>query len=205
MNINLGIRVVRALAVLLLVVVGSVQAASNPSLSITATTVESTCNGSTFTVTSGWTATDGDGVDCDVVGIIVYDANDVPVSSDWQCWSPPDTDTRLTRFGPDTSFGFDNINDMTARPLTVEMYDLDFEPAGGANFQSQYDEIVNAAAPVFMSLEYDPATEVAACAELPERITVDAAPVPATSLPGSAILALALGLLAMFALRTGRD
>lgn len=167
-------------------------AATNPSLSISATTIAGTCADSVFTITSEWDAVDSDGINCDVVGVIAYDALGVPVASDWDCTTPPETGyIRPSPFGPHGGFGESIINNMTARPLTVEMYDLDFEPEGGRNFQAQYDEIANSGAPELLSLTYDPASEVPACASLPGTAA------PAQSVPVPALSAWALLLLGL--------
>lgn len=148
----------------LLAVIGSAGAATSTGISVTATDVQATCDGSTFQISFGWLADDSDNsTGGDWVGMIAYDAAGVPVSTDWEWVALGDTYTRNTPFGPG-----DIINAMTARPLTVVVYDLTLHPGVyGRNYQAMYDVIVGAGAPVLGTYEYDPADDVPACASLP--------------------------------------
>ncbi|NND44434.1 MAG: hypothetical protein HKN58_03855 [Xanthomonadales bacterium] len=178
-----------ACAVATLGIMSTAHAASNPDLNITATEVDSTCATSEFLVTSEWQEDVDDAFNCDIAAVIVYDGLGVPIASDWQCTQVGNYTQRDTPFGDFVGSGaFMNIiNEITARPLTAELYDVDFEPAGGRNFLSQYEEIINAGAPLMLSQTWDPAEQVPGCGSLP-LIGGAATPVPSTTFWGMLLL-----------------
>lgn len=120
------------------------------------------------------------------------------LSTDWTGFTTPGTTVPRTRdFGPTAPSG--QINGITARPITVELYDLCTAPPGGWNTQAIYDDIASqatAGAPLLESVVYDPAVDVPDCANLPQ-----VPPVPTVGLGALTALALLLLIAGMLALR----
>ena len=150
----------------LIVTVGLVQpteAATLTTLNFTLTTDNGTCLDSVFTIEFGWLAEISDPTDGnDVVGMIAYDGNGVSIAADWNGWSVGTTASETTPISP-----ADQINAMTARPLTIEVYDIVTFPPFGQNSQAIYDDILAQNAPLLSTLIVDPAAVLATCTSLP--------------------------------------
>ena len=144
--------------------------ATNPTLSVPLYSTDGTCGGSTFEITFGWLATVDDGASgFDVVGMIAYDSSGVPIAADWDGWFVGTSLARVTMFG----FGA-GINQMTSRPVKIEVYDIVTFPPFGQNTQAIYDDIVaqSATGPLLIEMIYDPTDDVPDCTNLPGASTV---------------------------------
>lgn len=150
-------------SILLLIVANTTNAATNGSLSVALVTDSGVCATSTFQITSSWDGTvDDTGSTSDRAGMIAFDANGTPIASDWTAATVGGSTNRLTGFG-----NGNEINAMTARPLTIQLYDITTSPPGGFNLQTIYDNIVAQGAPLLAEITYDPATDVSDCSSLP--------------------------------------
>jgi len=163
-------------ALLLVAALPTAQAATLTMLSVTVNSIGATCDTSAFTINFGWLADVSDPVDGnDLVGMIATDAYGVPIAADWNGWAVGNTATETTPFGSG-----EGINAVTARPITINVYDLTGAfPPYGQNTQAIYDDIAGRGAPLLGQLVYDPADDVPACASLPLI-----APAPAAAVPG---------------------
>ncbi|MGQ9849468.1 MAG: hypothetical protein ACUVSU_05390 [Aggregatilineaceae bacterium] len=169
MKIALKTGLVAVIALLVIFsVIGTGMAATNLTFVVALTTAGQTCATSQWTISFSWTAVTADFPDgSDGVAMIAYDGYGVPISADWNGWTPGNTFTETTSFGNGAG-----INAMTARPITVEVYDLGVGPflPLGENLQSIYDDVVAraaAGAPLVTSAVVDPADAVPDCASLP--------------------------------------
>ena len=170
---------------------------------VTLETNGGTCATSTWTITFSLTATQADaGSSGDQWGFYAFDGNGVPISADWTGTTVGGSVTRTTDFG-----NGDQINAMTARPLTVVFVDtLNDALPGGTNGIAQYDAILNArnaGDPVLATLIYDVANDVADCANLPLTgiQSVAATGIPTMSTYGLVLIAFGLLLAAIRRLR----
>lgn len=143
------------------------------SFSISAKTVAITCLASEFQYVWNFTAVNDDDRGSDATGITITDGRGVVVSTYWFVYSVGSTGPSHLHYGV---FGNGVMNDMTARPLTITIYDLTAFPPGGVNTQPIYDNIVAQNAPVLAQYIYDPATDVPACASLPYITRVSDSP-----------------------------
>ncbi len=157
--------VVAALAVLIMgfALVTPAHAATSNGISVTLYNDGGTCLSSDFDIAWSFTAQYDDVSGDDGVGMIAYDGNGVPIAADWTSAGPPGSATRHTVFGATVS----QINAMTARPLTIVMYDITSYPPGGSNTQAVYDNIVGQGAPVIDQLVFDVASVLPSCDTLP--------------------------------------
>lgn len=172
---------------------------SNPS--VTLETNGGTCAASTWTITFSLTATlDDVGSSGDQWGFYAFDGNGVPISADWTGDTVGGSVTRTTPFG-----NGDQINAMTARPLTIVFVDtLNDSLPGGSNGISQYNALQSARAngdPVLRTLVYDVANDVADCANLPLIQPATSTPVPTMSTYGLMLITVGLLLVAIRRLR----
>jgi len=141
---------------------GYAWSATDPSIEVTVLTPGEGCLDTEFNIAFGWLNETDDISGGDLVAMIAYDGLGVPIAADWSGGTVGTPQVRDTQFGDGLG-----INDLTARPLTVEVYDVVAEPPGGWNYQELYDFILAQGAPLLLSATYDPADDVAACAELP--------------------------------------
>ena len=144
--------------------------AINPILFVELYSTDGTCGGSIFEITVGWTATIADpGDGNDVVGMIAYDSFGVPIAANWNGWRIGDTATVRTDFGDG-----DGINEMTGRPIKIEVYDIVTFPPFGSNTQAIFDDILaqSATVPLLIEMVFDPTDLVPDCTNLPEASTV---------------------------------
>lgn len=131
------------------------------------------CTDTGWRVNASWLNTDDDtGTGKDRVALIVFDGNGVPIASNW-------SDSAIgNHIGVSFDFGNgDLINEITARPLTIQLHDVTFGPTIGGNFLAQYNEIIANNAPIAVEIIYDPADDIAGCASLP---LIAAAPASST-------------------------
>lgn len=187
----------------LLLVPSVSQAATFDSIpSVTLDTNGGTCAASTWIIHFSLTATLNDvGAGGDLWGFYAFDGNGVPISADWTGTSLGASAARNTPFG-----NGDQINAMTARPLTVVFVDTlnDSLPAG-TNTISQYNALSSARAngdPVLTTLVYDVANDVADCANLPFiQSGASTTPIPTMSTYGLMLIAFGLLIVAIGRLR----
>ncbi len=141
------------------------QAAIFLNASITVQDNTGTCATSTFTASFRYQAVNNDqGSGFDRVGIIVFDGNDVPISTTWTGWSASAMSPIITWT---VDFGDSVMNAITARPLTMVVYDITAAAGAGSNTQPVYNAIVGQDAPVLATVIYDPADDIPDCANLP--------------------------------------
>lgn len=141
------------------------QAASGITADVGVDTVGPDCASSGWLISFGWTATTHDFPDTnDGVAMIAYDGNGVAIAADWNGWPVGSTFTEHTPFGAGHG-----INAITARPITIEVFDLEPGPVLplGENTQAIYDAIVGRAAPLAQRIVYDPAEDIPDCGTLP--------------------------------------
>jgi hypothetical protein len=161
-------RTVSLSLIVILALVGVVQMSEAATLTgfwVTNTMVGATCLDSTWEIYFGWTGVTADFPDGnDGVGMIAFDGNGVPIAADWDGFPPGATLNQTTPFG-----GGLGINDLTARPVTIQLFDFGVGPylPFGENTQAIYDDIVARGDPVAAEIVYDPASDDPNCAALP--------------------------------------
>ncbi len=139
--------------------------ATAPVLSVSLFSTDNTCAGSAFIIDWGYTGeVDDTASGFDRVGMIAFDANGVSIASDWNGAMVGSSSNRNVVFG--VSAG---INQITARPIRVEIYDIVNRPDFGLNTQAIFDQIMAQVppSPLMLSLDYDPSIDVPDCASLP--------------------------------------
>jgi len=95
--------------------------------------------------------------------MIAVDANGVVISADWVGSLIGNQMVQQTFFG----FGNGVMNAMTARPITIQVFDITATPPFGNNNQAIYDNIVAQGAPLLIETDYDPVDDLASCSVLP--------------------------------------
>lgn len=143
-----------------------VEAATDPGLFVSMTVDYGTCSDSIYEIAISWTGSQNDaGTPYDQVGWIAYDANGVHIASDWNGIQPGYSWTYYTDFGSTVG-----MNDVTARPITIEVYDtVEFGPFD-YNTEAVYQYVLDqaaAGAPLLISAVYDPANDQPDCGTLP--------------------------------------
>ena len=86
------------------------------------------CNDSVMVVESTWSYTTDDNDGKDLVGIVIYDGSGNVLATDWQGTTPGEKFLRLTAIG-----GKYSHIEINSRPLTVDLYDLQYVPLSGGN------------------------------------------------------------------------
>jgi hypothetical protein len=123
----------------------------------------------TFTISYGWfgLVDDGNGGN-DRVGMIAYDGDGTPISSDWGATLLQLGNRRDIPFGPGNA-----INPVDQWPLTVEVYDITaMPPSFSSNTLINYNDILGQGAPLLGSLVFN-----SSCANPVE-------PTPSSAVPG---------------------
>lgn len=145
----------------------SAQAATNPSMIVGLASDNGGCQDNVYQADFSWLSTTADdAAGFDYVGVIAYDANGLRIAADWNGWLPGLSFTYMATFG-DPGWG---MNQMSARPIFLEMYDLFAAPPMDFNTDEVYDNIENQVAngaPLMLSVQYDPANDEPDCASLP--------------------------------------
>ncbi|MCI0711500.1 MAG: hypothetical protein L0154_15200 [Chloroflexi bacterium] len=161
-----------------------VKAATNPYILVGMAFNAGNCQDSFYEVEFGWVSTDADDGQFDFVGVVVYDANGVRLAADWANGAVGIPMNWLAFFGQNTNPLFKGgMNEITARPVTIEMYDLYRSPPIDYNTNPVYDDILNQAATgaeLMLTVEYDPANDQPDCASLP---VIGSPPPPGTCDP----------------------
>ena len=141
------------------------QAATDPGLSVAILTTDGTCAGTEFLLDYSWTSEVAEWNDYDLVGVVGYDYADTPVLSGWNGFYPPQPYTATLYFG-----GSSGMNPIAHRPIRIELWDITTKPpVTDANTQSNFDNILaqSATVPLLAAIDFDPATLVPDCANLP--------------------------------------
>lgn len=135
------------------------QAATFIDLSITNTLVGVNCDTSEWVISFSFNAVDNNLSGGDLVGMVATDANGVAISADWIGYLIGSSSA-----GKITLIGNGNgINNITASPITIVVYDIATASIGGLNTQAIYDNIVGQGAPVLGTLVYNPNIDVPTC------------------------------------------
>ena len=146
--------------------VPTVEAASNPTMIVGLLVDFGGCQQNAYRADWSWVSTDYDDSTYDYVGVIIYDANGVRLAAEWQGWFVGDSYSWISTFGA----GGGGMNNITARPVTIEMIDLVSAPPSGYNTDAIYTDIEsqrNNGAPVLLTVTYDPANDEPDCSTLP--------------------------------------
>ncbi len=148
-----------ALLFILFLFIQTVHAATlTASTTINIITVGATCQTSEWRIRVAYQGVNNDGGGVDNVGVVVTDANNVAIAVSWSGISPPSLAVVTSDFGNGNV-----INNITASPLTITVYDIMTTPMSGVNTQASYNQIVGQSAPVLDSVTYNPNADVPSC------------------------------------------
>ena len=148
-----------ALLFILFLFIQTVHAATlTASTTINIITVGATCQTSEWRIRVAYQGVNNDGGGVDNVGVVVTDANNVAIAVSWSGISPPSLAVVTSDFGNGNV-----INNITASPLTITVYDIVTTPMSGVNTQASYNQIVGQSAPVLDTLTYNPSNDVPSC------------------------------------------
>ena len=144
---------------LTLVLVNTIQAATLITLSIKNNIVGATCNTSEWEITYSWRYTTNDsGSGVDYAAMVATDANGVLITVSWD----GATSGGLGIASNTQGFGNGIVNDITASPLTITVYDIYTSPSIASD-EAAYNDIIAQSAPVLGTLTYDPSSDVPSC------------------------------------------
>ena len=148
------------------------QAATNATLTLKSTTAGGSCIASSMVITYSYTPTDNDNGGADYTVMVAYDGNGTPIASDFRAITVPTTN--------DWTTGLDDLQAITARPITVKMHDTGYSNPPVTSDDTIAQANYAAGFPVIAQITFDPGTDPnlsAVCGSLPLIASSDIAPI----------------------------